>query len=81
MNQLKRLSKIAEIEPQAAYSAFVTGFKSKLTFLLRTIPNIHNLLQPLEHTIRHEFIPAITGGHLCSDNEREPLSLPTRSVV
>ena len=78
VNQLKLLSKIAEIEPQAAYCAFVTGFKSKLTFLLRTIPNIQNLLQPLEHTIRHEFIPAVTGGHLCSDNERELLSLPTR---
>ena len=64
VNQLKLLSKIAQIEPQSAYCAFVTGYKSKLSFLLRTIPNIQILLQPLEHNIRHEFIPAITGGHL-----------------
>ena len=29
--QLKILAKIAETEPQAAYSAFVGGFKGKLT--------------------------------------------------
>ena len=30
--QLQLLSKIAEIEPQPAYSAYVSGFKSKLNF-------------------------------------------------
>ena len=44
VNQLKLLSKIPEIEPQTGYCAFVTGFKSKLTFLLHTIPNIQNIL-------------------------------------
>ena len=61
VNQLSLLSKIAEIEPQAAYSAFVVGFKSKLNYLLRTIPDISINLHPFEEIIRNEFIPAITG--------------------
>ena len=38
--QLISLSKIAEMEPQAAYAAFIGGFKSKFTYFLRTIPDI-----------------------------------------
>ena len=34
------LSKIAKTEPQAAYAAFVSGFKHKLTYYIRTMPNI-----------------------------------------
>ena len=39
-NQLRALSKIAEAEPQLAYAAFASGFKSKLTYFIRTIPDI-----------------------------------------
>ena len=45
-------------EPQSAYAAFVSGFKSKLTYLIHTIPNISELLLLLEHTIEQKFIPA-----------------------
>ena len=76
--QLKLLSKIAETEPQSAYIAFVSGFINKLTYFIRTIPDISYLLLLLEDTIRYKFIPAITGGQICSDNERILLSLPTR---
>ena len=76
--QLKLLSKIAESEPQSAYAAFVGGFRGKLTYFLRTIPSLGESLKPLEDVIRFHFIPAITGGHLCSDNERLLLSLPLR---
>ena len=40
-DQLISLSKIAEMEPQAKYAAFIGGFKSKFTYFLRTIPDIH----------------------------------------
>ena len=43
-NQLRLLSKIAETETQSAYAAFVSGFKSKLTYFIRTIPDISELL-------------------------------------
>ena len=76
--QLKILAKIAETEPQAAYSAFVGGFKGKLTYLMRTIPELDEFLKPIEDTIRNELIPALTGCHICSDNERKLLSLPSR---
>ena len=37
-SQLCILSTIAESQPQAAYSAFVSGFKNKLSYFMRTIP-------------------------------------------
>ena len=43
-NQLTILSTIAEIQSQAAYLAFASVFKSKLNYILRTIPNIRHLL-------------------------------------
>ena len=78
ITQLKLLSKIAESEPQSAYAAFIGGFKGKLTYFMRTIPSLGESLKPLEEVIRFYFIPAITGGHLCSDNERLLTSLPIR---
>ena len=77
-SQLHMLSTVAESEPQAAYSAFVSGFKNKLSYFMRTIPDISNLLIPIEDTIRNRFIPAITGGRIFNKEERKLLSLPTR---
>lgn len=75
--QFRILSKIAEIDPQAAYCAFINGFRSKLTYFIRTIPDICDL-HPLEGIMRDELIPALNGGILCSDNERLLMSLPPR---
>ena len=36
------------------------------------------MLKPLEDLFRFNFIPAITGGNLCLDNDRILLSLPVR---
>ena len=54
------------------------GFRSKLTYFIRTIPNTENILVPLEEAIRYNLIPALTGGHQCSDLERKLLALPAR---
>ena len=72
-SQLTILSTIAETQPQAAYLALVSGFKSKLNSFLRTIPNIRHLLLHLEKTIRNKFISAVTGCHIVVT-----ISLPTR---
>ena len=77
-SQLCILPTVAEIQSQAAYSAFVSGFKNKLSYFMRTIPNISNLLIPIEDTIRNRFIPAITGERICNEEERRLLFLPTR---
>ena len=44
IDQTELLAKIAETEtePQAAYSAFIAGFKSKLNYMMRTIPNMQD---------------------------------------
>lgn len=45
---------------------------------MRTIDNISEYLQPIEEVLYNEFIPAITGGRICSDVERKLLSLPVK---
>ena len=47
-------------------------------YLLRTVPNITDLLQPLEDAIRCKFIPALTGRDGVSDAERDLFALPAR---
>lgn len=54
------------------------GFKEKLIYFMRKIPESGKLLKPLEDVIRFKFIPSITGGHISSDDEYKLLSLPTR---
>ena len=78
MEQLKQLTQIANSEPQAAYAAFTAGFKHKLTYYLRTIPNISNILRPIDDYIDNELIPAFTEGHICSERDRKLLALPVR---
>ena len=56
------------MEPQSAYAAFASGFKSKLTYFISNIPDISDLLLLVEHKIRQKFIPAITSGQIYSDN-------------
>ena len=65
-------------EPQSAYSIFVCGFKGKLTYFMRKIPSLGELLKPLEDVIRFKFVAAITSGHQCSDNDSILLFLPVR---
>ena len=76
--ELRKLTKIAKGEPQAAYSSFTSGFKHKMTYFVRTLPHVEEIIADLDKVIDQEFIPAITEGHVCSDDERKLLSLPVR---
>ena len=76
--EIKMLADITTTHPQAAYTAYVTSYKHKLTHLPRTIPNIENQLRKIDEIVRHKLIPAIIGGHIINDAERVMLSLPTR---
>ena len=62
----------------AAYSAFIHGLLNRWLYVMRTTPNISNLLSPLEESIRHKLIPAITGRNAITDAERKLLALPCR---
>ena len=72
------LSLIAKTQPHAAYSALTHGLSSKWTYLCCTIPNIGDLLKPLDHILRTELIPALTGRPPPSDLECALFALPAR---
>ena len=76
--ELMELTKIAKTEPQAAYSAFTSGFKHKMTYFMRTLPDVEDILGDLDKVIDNEFIVAITEGHICTEDERKLMSLPVK---
>ena len=76
--EIKKLACIAQTQPHAAYSAYTHGLLSSWSFLSRTIPDIADLLKPLEETIHQHLIPALTGRPPCSREERDLLALPVR---
>ena len=78
INQLKVLSKIAAVEPQAAYCAFVGGFTHKDTYTIRTVPSICKHLKKLDQAVETKFIPTLTDGHFCNEMEKKLLSLPVK---
>ena len=78
VKEIQQLAKVALSQPHAAYAAFTHGLSSRWSYLLRTIPDIQDLLLPLENTIHNHFIPALTGRPPCSLLERDLLSLPVR---
>ena len=51
VREVEVLSKIALVEPHAAYSAFKHEVKHQYTYVMRTIPNISVLLIPLDEAI------------------------------
>ena len=75
---MKRLAEVADIFPHAAYAAFTHGLFSRWSYLMLTIPDITDLLQPLEDVIHQSFIPALFGRPPCSSIERDLYALPVR---
>ena len=71
------LAKIAVSQPHAAHSVFVHRLQAKWGFLMRTVPNLSEQMQPLEDAIRMRLIPAILGKEV-SALERSLLSLPAK---
>ena len=78
ISQLELLLKIAAIEPQSAYCAFTASFKNKVTYTMRTIPDICQHLQKLDQYVENVFIPTLIDGHKPNNVERKLLSLPVK---
>ena len=76
--QLRILSQIARTQPQAAYSAFITGSRHKISFYMRLISVASTQLKRLDEVVQSEFIPAITGGIFCNEMERKLIALPPK---
>ena len=76
--EIEKLLNISRSKPQAAYAVFTHGIQHRWSFISQTIPDIEELLQPLEDALRYCFIPTITGRPAVNDTERELMALPTR---
>ena len=78
ISEIKVLSQIAKVEPQTAYCGFTTGFKHKVTYLMRTTPNINEELRQLDDAINNKLIPSFRENKLFGNHEGLLLSLPTK---
>ena len=58
-SQLTILSDIAKLEPQEAYTAFMSGFRHFFTYHTRTIPGIESELHKVDD-INTRFLPLLT---------------------
>jgi len=65
ISQIVRLAEFAQSHPQASYVAFTFGLRHRWTYYLRTLLNIENLLEPLEHAISDVLIPSMAE-HKCT---------------
>ena len=76
--ELKVLSKLAKLQPQAAYATFCFGEQNEYSSFLRTIPNMSELMKPVDEIIQIDLLPLIIGKSI-NENERQLYSLPARS--
>ena len=76
IRELSLLSEIALFAPQEAYTCFTAGYKHKLNFCMRTIPDIDKDLKRFDEVVTKKFIPAVTGGIQPNTIERTLFSLP-----
>ena len=51
VEQVAKLAEFAAANPQASYAAFTIRLKHRWTYYLRTLPDIEDLLEPLERAI------------------------------
>ena len=77
VNEVTKLTDFAISQPQASYAAFTFALRHRWTYLLRTLPDIAQLLEPLEPAINDVLMPAVTD-HTVTKVERDFLGLPLR---
>ena len=77
INKLKELTEIAKCEPHSAFAAYTHGFRSKYIYILRTIPNISQLLAPLDKAV-DDFLSVLFQGKVFSSNLRKLFALPVK---
>lgn len=77
VSQAIKLAEFGSTYPQACYATFTFGLRHRWTYYLRTLPDIEELLEPLERVIADVIIPSITDHH-CTKNERDLVALPVR---
>ena len=77
VKEIINLADFAITQTQESYAVYTFGLKHRWTYFLRTLPDIQDLLQPLEEAITQFLLPALVD-HKCSPLEREILALPVK---
>jgi hypothetical protein len=77
VKEIINLADFATTQPQASYAVYTFGLKHRWTYFLRTLPDIRDMLQPLEEAITKFLLPALVD-HKCSPLERAILALPVK---
>ena len=55
VTQVVKLAEFAMSQPQACYAAFTFGLRHRWTYFFRSLPDIEDLLEPLERAIVDVF--------------------------
>ena len=50
---MKILSEFAKSQPQPAYAAFCFGEQNKFSYFLRTIPEMNDLIKPIDEIVQN----------------------------
>ena len=69
-SELKILPEFAKPLPQATYAAFYFGERNRFGYFLRTIPEMNDLMKPVDETVQNFLLLAINGETI-SEKERE----------
>ena len=69
-NELKILPEFAKPLPQATYATFYFGERNRFSYFLRTIPEMNDLMKPVDEIVQNSLLPAINGETI-SEKERE----------
>ena len=75
-SEVLALAEITTNHPHAAFCAFTHGMIGQWVYIMRTIPSVGLLFQPLEDGIHLKLIPALTGHGACSALKCDVFSLP-----
>ena len=70
VGEVVQMAEFALTQPQACYAANTFRLKHRCTYFLRTLPDIQDLLKPLENAISQVPIPVITE-HRCKQLDRD----------
>ena len=60
-SELKILPDFAKSLPQATYAAFYFGERNRFSYFLRTIPEMNDLMKPVDEIVKTFLPPAING--------------------
>ena len=56
---IEKLAKVAKRYPQTAYAGLVKSLQTEWTYLQRVVPELEEVMAPIEEAIKDTFLPAL----------------------